>query len=60
MKPILSQNIDNKGRFGRGLGARALRVGALMNWLFVRRDVEKIFAFRQECLRTFFPRKAGD
>ena len=35
------------------------RGGALMNWLFVRRDVAKIFAFRQERLRTFFPREAG-
>ena len=28
--------------------------GALINWLFVRRDVEKIFAFRQEALRRLF------
>jgi hypothetical protein len=28
MKPILSRNIDNKGRFIRGLGALALLVGA--------------------------------
>ena len=27
------------------------RGGALMNWLFVRRDVERIFAYRQEALR---------
>ena len=34
------------------------RGGALMNWLFVRRDVERIFAFRQERLRTLFPGEA--
>ena len=28
MKPIFSRNIDNKGRFVRGLGALALLVGA--------------------------------
>ena len=30
------------------------RGGALMNWLFVRRDVEKIFAYRTEQLRERF------
>jgi ligand-binding SRPBCC domain-containing protein len=28
--------------------------GALMNWLFVRRDVERIFAYRQQRLREIF------
>ena len=28
MKPLLSRNIDNKGRFIRGLGALALLLGA--------------------------------
>jgi hypothetical protein len=28
--------------------------GAVINWLFVRRDVEKIFAFRTGQLRTLF------
>jgi ligand-binding SRPBCC domain-containing protein len=30
--------------------------GALMNWLFVRRDVERIFHFRQTRLREIFPK----
>ncbi|HYE29801.1 MAG TPA: SRPBCC family protein [Methylomirabilota bacterium] len=30
------------------------RGGALVNWLFVRRDVERIFAFRQKRLREIF------
>ena len=30
------------------------RGGALINWLFVRRDVEKIFAYRQKRLREIF------
>ncbi len=30
------------------------RGGALVNWLFVRRDVERIFTFRQEQLRKTF------
>jgi ligand-binding SRPBCC domain-containing protein len=30
------------------------RGGALMNWLFVRRDVEKIFQYRQQRLREMF------
>lgn len=29
------------------------RGGALINWLFVRRDVERIFQYRQERLRKF-------
>ena len=33
------------------------RGGALMNWLFVDRDVKKIFDLRQERLRAFFPRE---
>jgi ligand-binding SRPBCC domain-containing protein len=32
------------------------RGGALMNWLFVRADVERIFAYRQEKLRELFGR----
>jgi hypothetical protein len=28
--------------------------GAVVNWLFVRRDVEKIFAFRTGQLRKLF------
>ncbi len=37
------------------------RGGALINWLFVRRDVERIFAYRQERLQTLFgsPAKAA-
>ena len=30
------------------------RGGALIDWLFVRRDVERIFAFRQKKLRELF------
>jgi ligand-binding SRPBCC domain-containing protein len=30
------------------------RGGALMNWLFVRKDVERIFAYRQERLLKIF------
>jgi len=30
------------------------RGGALVNWLFVRRDVERIFAYRRERLLTLF------
>jgi len=30
------------------------RGGALMNWLFVRRDVERIFEYRQKRLREIF------
>ena len=30
------------------------RGGALMNWLFVRRDVEKIFAYRRRRLEQIF------
>jgi ligand-binding SRPBCC domain-containing protein len=33
------------------------RGGALMNWLFVRRDVERIFEYRQEKLLEMFGRK---
>ncbi len=28
--------------------------GALVNWLFVRRDVERIFEYRQQRLKEFF------
>lgn len=31
------------------------RGGALMNWLFVRRDVERIFRYRQQRLTELFP-----
>jgi ligand-binding SRPBCC domain-containing protein len=31
------------------------RGGALMNWLFVRRDVERIFRFREQRLKELFP-----
>jgi hypothetical protein len=30
------------------------RGGALMNWLFVRRDVEGIFRYRQQRLKEVF------
>ena len=30
------------------------RGGAFINWLFVRRDVERIFAYRQQRLREIF------
>ncbi len=35
--------------------------GALVDWLFVRRDVEKIFAYRQKRMRELFdaPRSGG-
>jgi ligand-binding SRPBCC domain-containing protein len=33
------------------------RGGALINWLFVRRDVERIFQYRQQCLLEVFRRK---
>lgn len=33
--------------------------GALMNWLFVRRDVEVIFAYRRDRLTELFSRDAG-
>lgn len=31
------------------------RGGALMNWLFVRRDVERIFRFREQRMTELFP-----
>ncbi len=31
------------------------RGGALINWLFVRRDVERIFQYRQQRLKEMFP-----
>lgn len=31
------------------------RGGALMNWLFVRRDVERIFRFREQRMKELFP-----
>ena len=33
------------------------RGGALMNWLFVRRDVERIFQYRQQRLLELFPKE---
>ena len=36
------------------------RGGALMNWLFVRADVERIFHYRQEKLNALFPKPGGD
>jgi ligand-binding SRPBCC domain-containing protein len=36
------------------------RGGALMNWLFVRRDVEKIFQYRQQRLREMFGAAPAD
>lgn len=35
------------------------RGGALLHWLFVRRDVARIFAYRQQRLRELFPTPAG-
>ena len=34
--------------------------GALANFLFVERQLRRIFAFRQEKLRTIFKRDGGD
>ena len=36
------------------------RGGALINWLFVRRDVEKIFKYRQDRLREIFQAKTSN
>jgi ligand-binding SRPBCC domain-containing protein len=36
------------------------RGGALINWLFVRRDVEKIFRYRHERLHEIFPAKQAN
>ena len=36
------------------------RGGALINWLFVRRDIKRIFDFRQERLRALFPSETRD
>lgn len=35
------------------------RGGTLVNWLFVRRDVERIFAYRRERLLEIFPRQSA-
>lgn len=35
------------------------RGGALVNWLFVRRDVERIFAYRARRMTELFPAPAG-
>lgn len=35
------------------------RGGALVNWLFVRRDVERIFRYRQERLKEIFGSRSG-
>ena len=37
-----------------------LRGGAWMNWLFVRRDVERIFQYRQQRLLEIFPKVIPD
>jgi ligand-binding SRPBCC domain-containing protein len=34
--------------------------GALMNWLFVRRDVAAIFEYRKKRLREIFPGSSGE
>ena len=36
------------------------RGGALINWLFVRRDVERIFQYRQQRLRKLFAVQRAD
>jgi len=36
------------------------RGGALVHWLFVRRDVEKIFDYRRQRLQELFCAKAGE
>ena len=36
------------------------RGGALINWLFVRRDVERIFQYRQQRLRELFALQRAD
>ena len=36
------------------------RGGALMNWLFVRRDVERIFQYRQQRMEELFVIKADE
>ena len=36
------------------------RGGALVNWLFVRRDVERIFNYRRERLKQIFPPAVAD
>jgi ligand-binding SRPBCC domain-containing protein len=36
------------------------RGGALVNWLFVRRDVKRIFQCRQQRLRKLFPLQRAD
>lgn len=35
------------------------RGGALINWLFVRRDVERIFQFRQQRMKELFGHERG-
>ena len=35
------------------------RAGALVHWLFVRRDVERIFQYRQQRLKAMFGSKAN-
>lgn len=45
----------NGGTLCRDVVNYSVPGGALVNWLLVRRDVEKIFAYRQECLRRRFP-----
>jgi ligand-binding SRPBCC domain-containing protein len=44
----------NGGTLARDVVHYAVPGGALVNWLFVRRDVERIFAFRQQVLKRCF------
>jgi ligand-binding SRPBCC domain-containing protein len=45
---------QNGGTLARDVVRYAVPGGALVNWLFVRRDVERIFAHRQAKLREHF------
>lgn len=45
---------QNGGTLARDVVRYAVPGGALVNWLFVRRDVERIFAHRQAKLRERF------
>jgi len=52
MKPLFPRNISNTGRFVRALVA-------VFDWLFVRRDVERIFQYRQQRLKDIFASTAN-
>ena len=59
MKPLFPRNISNTGRLVRGLCAVALLLGAGIGffvsiWLFVRRDIERIFQSRRQRLKELF------